>query len=133
MAGTSTIFQIERIDDATVVRLMTDAVDNLNLDEVLNDLKQLVQEQRPRKLLLNLSDVQYFHSIALGRLVRLNSLILRQGGQLRLCCLQPTVMQVLVTTQLDRVLETRASEQAALAGWTVDEASTEAETEAHPS
>lgn len=117
MASRTRDFTVEVIRDVTVVRLATDMIDRLNLDEVLQGLRKLVLAEQPRKLLLNLDRVEYFHSIALGRLVVLSKVLEDQGGEMRVCNLRPTTYQVFVTTQLDRFFRTYASERAALEDW----------------
>jgi anti-sigma B factor antagonist len=120
MAVTSPFFDVEQVRDVAVIRLTTDTIDSMNLDQVMRELTELVEAELPKKVLLNLSPIEYFHSLALGRLAALHWKIKRYGGELRLCNLQPAVYQVFVVTQLDRLLDVRSFEQTALRGWVED-------------
>ena len=57
-----------------------------------------------RKILLNLTNVQYIDSSGIGDLVRNYTSLRRQGGDLKLLNPSPTVLDALRITHLDRIL-----------------------------
>jgi anti-sigma B factor antagonist len=67
-----------------------------------------------RKILLNLTNVQYIDSSGIGDLVRNYTSLRRQGGDLKLLNPSPTVLDALRITHLDRILDIREDEQLAV-------------------
>jgi anti-sigma B factor antagonist len=67
-----------------------------------------------RELLVNLKDVSYMDSAALGELVRAYAGITRAGGAIKLLNPQGRVSEVLTVTKLYAVFETFSDEAAAV-------------------
>ena len=67
-----------------------------------------------KRVLLNLSEVDYLDSSGIGELVRTHATIHKSGGQLRFANLTPKVNDLLVATYLHKVLEIHKDEPAAL-------------------
>jgi anti-sigma B factor antagonist len=67
------------------------------------------------KLIIDLADVPYIDSTALGIILRAHATVTRRGGALRLLRVQGHVRELLELTRLSSVLETFDSEAQALA------------------
>ena len=74
--------------------------------------KQLLALADPpgtRFVSLDMSNVEYLTSTVLGHLVGLNRRLLAAGGRLSLENMRPAVKEILRVTQLDQVLDQKAS------------------------
>jgi anti-anti-sigma factor len=106
--------QIEEIGDVTVVRMN---VPRLATDEdtetTFARLYELVENKGHRKLVLDLSAIEYFASAALGKLVTLNRKAHAADARMVLCRPTPPVQRILQLTRLNDVLLTYDSEEEA--------------------
>lgn len=107
--------EVEDIGDVTVVNF-TDKkiIDEQNIQIIGEQLYRLVDELGRSKLLLNLGNVEYLSSAALGKLITLNNKTKNAGGKLVLCNIHPNIYEVFEITKLNRILTIHKDEQAAL-------------------
>jgi len=105
-------FDLEQIDGITVVNLV-----GPKLTPEANEPLYGLVENEGQRLLLDLSNVRFLSSNALGILVSLKKKIDAAGGRLRLCCLEPDLLELLRVTMLDRIFEVFDSRQDALRGF----------------
>ncbi len=108
---------VERADDVTIARLDANMADIVYSKEAMQELSSLLEPRPPKRLLLNLADVEYLHSAVYGHLILLNQKAKAAGCELRLCGLQPVVAQSFGTLKLDRILDVLQDEQSALEDW----------------
>jgi anti-sigma B factor antagonist len=74
--------------------------------------------QKGHKLILvNMADVAYLDSTALGELVAAYSTITRDGGAIKLACCNNWVLQLLKLTRLDSLFEVWDDERGAIASF----------------
>jgi anti-sigma B factor antagonist len=66
------------------------------------------------KVLVNLQHVSHIDSIGIGEIVRAFMLVAQHGGTLRLCRVGPRIREVLVATNLHKVIELFDTEETAL-------------------
>ena len=76
-------------------------------------MRQLVR-QGSVKLILNLQDVSYIDSTALGVIVHAYTSAIRKGGALKLLHVPPRVLQLLVVTRLLSIFDLFDAEAEAL-------------------
>lgn len=69
---------------------------------------------RPRLVVLDLSEMSFVSSLAMGLLVTLHKAVTRQGGQLRLAAVQPLVAAAFARVRLLELLEVCDSVASAL-------------------
>ena len=86
-------------------------------DEALKDKINSLTLQNRRQILLNLEGVPYIDSAGLGEVVRTDTTVSRQGGQLKLVNLTKRITDLLSITKLLTVFETFDSEADALASF----------------
>ena len=107
--------EVEQIGDVTVVNFVDRKIlDEQNIQVIGEQLFGLVDDQGHKKVLLNLSNVEYLSSAALGKLINLKKKVGAVKGKLKLCCIHPDLLEVFRITRLDQVFEIYADEQAAL-------------------
>jgi len=108
----------EVVDGVTVVSIespqIIDDLDNLALQEVRAGLYSLVAEGGARRLLVNLSKVEYASTEFYASLVVLKKRIEAAGGSIKFCCLQADVAEILKIMGLNRVFLIYPDEQSAL-------------------
>lgn len=86
------------------------------VDPVSQAIAELIDAGTARNVVINLNRVRYLSSSALGMLVRTHKQMTGRGKTLRLCGLNAELQDNFQTTQLDRLLDIRDNEEAALAG-----------------
>jgi anti-anti-sigma factor len=75
------------------------------------------QAAAERKLLLNFQRISFMSSAMIGQIVKLNKQCKADGIALKLCSIDPTIMEVFKITRLDKLLDIRKTEADALAAF----------------
>ena len=81
---------------------------------ILGQVIRELAEKGQKRILLNLKDVKYIDSSGVGDLVRSVTSLRRQGGDLKLLSPALMVLEVLRITRLDRMLDIKDDESAAV-------------------
>ncbi len=96
---------LDLVEGVTVVRIRGDRrLSESDFLEIGDALLVLIDDPGHRRLVLDFELVPFISSATLGKLVSLNKALTRRGGRLRLCGLQPVLLEVLRITRLDSVL-----------------------------
>jgi len=74
--------------------------DEDNLELMGEELFRLVEKDQQRRIVLNLSMVEFVTSSVLGKWITLHRKVARQSGSLVLCSLQPNVREILEASRL---------------------------------
>ena len=90
-------------------------LDEMNIMQIGDDLNGLVAESETPRLVIDFSQVEHMSSSALGMLITLHKRIREKDGQLRLCCIQPSIYEVFVITRLNEIFQICRNRQEALA------------------
>ena len=107
--------QVEQVDDVAVVRFVhCRTLDESAAQSVGQELADLVDRAGHRKVLLDMSDVGFLTSTALGKLVVLHKKLKSVGGELKICGLQSPIESIFQITRLNRLFEIHPDESAAL-------------------
>ncbi|MEJ7639645.1 MAG: STAS domain-containing protein [Singulisphaera sp.] len=104
-------FHLEIIDGVTVVRLNGPKL----VIDASGPLSGLVEEGGHRKLLLDFAAVRFLSSAALGVLMGLRQRVEAAGGELRLCRLDPSLLELFRLTRLEELFENYDDERDAIA------------------
>jgi stage II sporulation protein AA (anti-sigma F factor antagonist) len=101
--------QVREVDETTVVRFTGQGVllDETATQALGEELVPLVEQRRPRTLLLDFENVAFLSSTTLGLLLVLRKALLARGGRLVLCHLAPQVYEVFEATRLLTLFEVR--------------------------
>ena len=113
-SGSSVVPSIRRAGDAVIASLRGD-IDLHNSPQVRTALLKFVDDNKPKKLVLNLGEVPYMDSSAIAVLVEALQKMRKTGGKVFLTNLQPRVKGLLEIARLDSIFSVAATEQDALA------------------
>jgi anti-sigma B factor antagonist len=113
MAGSR--LKIEQVGDVAVVRFSDcRTLDESSSHAVGQELNDLVEKDGHRKVLLDMSDVAFLTSTALGKLVILHKKMKVAGGQLKICSLQGPIESIFHITHLNHLFDIYPDEASAL-------------------
>jgi anti-sigma B factor antagonist len=101
--------EIQLIGDVVVIRCRGRIVLGKEADVLQAELNK--QTELRKKVVLNLAETDYLDSRGLGTLVRALSVLRAKGGELKLCELHPSVLEVLQVTNLLKVFAPYQSEK----------------------
>ncbi len=85
-------------------------------DELRDDIKKL-SEQGNLKLVIDLGEVSYLNSSALGVLIAAHANYTKRGGQVKLCQLNKNLENLFVITKLSLIFDAYPSQVEAIAGF----------------
>lgn len=106
MANQAPKIVVSRDGEVTIVELLDEEIlEEVTINLVSDSLFSVVMENPGLKLLLCFSRVKHFSSSALGMLIRLNKRVEENGGQLKLCRIQPALYEIFVITKLNKLFD----------------------------
>ena len=105
---------VRREGDAVVASVKGE-IDLHNSPQVRGQLLKFLEEQKPKKLVLNLGGVPYMDSSAIAVLVEALQKMRKAGGKIYLTDLQPRVKGLLEIARLDSIFVISKDEAEALA------------------
>ncbi len=112
MAGS--LFQLHQVQGACVVQVLPSRLaQEPPVEELFERLERLIREESAR-VVLDLGQVEFLSSFALGKLVVLQRRAQQQGGWLRLARLRPQLQELFRITMLDQLFEAFPQVQEAL-------------------
>jgi len=101
--------------DANIIELsLPIQLDHHEFDKLIEDLEEAMAKTSGDKWIIDLSQVEYTGSAALGLLVNIRQKIKERGGNLVLCGVAPRVSEVLHACSLDRLFKIVSNRAAAL-------------------
>jgi len=112
-SGSSVVPSIRRAGDAVIASLRGD-IDLHNSPQVRTALLKFVEDNKPKKLVLNLGEVPYMDSSAIAVLVEALQKMRKTGGKVFLTNLQPRVKGLLEIARLDSIFVICTDEAEAL-------------------
>jgi anti-sigma B factor antagonist len=106
---------IDETGDCTVVNFRQPRISGVwETERLSQELYQLVEKEHRTSLVLDFSSVEFLSSQVFGTLVGLNGKVKARNGFLRLCNIQPKVLEVLLTCKLDQLFDIRPDLPSAL-------------------
>lgn len=121
------MFDHERVqlDEGIVVGVVRFRQPHVAATAAIEDMDQalyaLVEGEGSPRLVLDFSEVEFFSSAALGKLISLLSRVRARQGTLVLCGIRPALLDVFHTCHLDRIFQIRSNLGDALAAWSRSE------------
>jgi anti-sigma B factor antagonist len=98
------VMEVETRDGVMVVRFGTATIDaSEGFEKIAKDLRQLVGEQKPAKMVVDFGRVVFFSSHMLGLLVDIWRRLKDCGGLLVISGINPNLNRVFRITNLDKV------------------------------
>jgi anti-sigma B factor antagonist len=108
MSASPSRIEVLEVGDVTIVRFVdTELADQGVIQDAGVELYRLVENQRGRRLLLDLGTLDYVASMALGKLIVLNKKAANGGGKLVLCNMNSSVREAFNLAKLDRLFDIR--------------------------
>jgi len=115
MAEINPKIAVEYIDSAAVVTLTDQKIlEEIEIHALENSIIPLVEKKQGINLVLDFSNVEFLSSSALGLLIRVSKKIYESNGQLRLCAISDSIMQIFRITRLDKIFKILPDPQQAL-------------------
>ena len=100
---------------ATIVQLAERKIlDEISITKIGEQINELIAGDEQPKLVVDFANVAHMSSSALGMLITLHKRIREKNGQLRLCCIQPSIYEIFVITRLNEIFQICQSRQEAL-------------------
>ncbi len=94
--------KIEKQIGGTILHLSGKFIGGEETDELKKELNELA-EQGEKKLIINLSDVTYLNSTALGILIASHTNFTKREGKITLCNVSKSIENIFVITKLSLV------------------------------
>ena len=108
---------IEEVGDVTVAKFVDKKIlDEGNIQIIGNQLFSLIEEDGRQKIVMDLSNVEYLSSAALGKLITMDKKVKAAKGKLRLCAIRPDIYEVFAITKLNKLFDMKDNLEAALQG-----------------
>lgn len=111
----SQLIPVARSEGETIVASVVGDIDLRNSPNLREVLLELVHQQKPKKVILNLEKVPYMDSSAIAALVESLQRLRKAGGRMFLTNLQPRVKGLLEIARLDSIFGIVKDEAEALA------------------
>jgi anti-sigma B factor antagonist len=91
----------------------------VNINQIAEELSDIVEKKNYTRLLLNLTNVEYLSSAVLAKLIGLHKRLKELRGELRVCSVRDSIMEVFRITKLDKVFDIQRTEEEGLARFKV--------------
>ena len=115
MPQDNTRLMVSTEQDVTVVQFSDRKIlDEMNIMEIGRQINDLLGQDEAPRLVLDFANVAHMSSSALGMLITLHKRIRQRNGELRLCCIQPSIYEIFVITRLNDIFPICQSWQEAL-------------------
>lgn len=109
---------VERQDVVMVTFNNVKILDESVIRQIGGEFEKLTTEAAgERKLLLNFDRVTFMSSAMIGQIMKLYKQSKADGIALKLCSIEPTILEVFKITRLDKLLDIRKTEADALAAF----------------
>lgn len=92
-------------------------LDEAVINEVGTELRKLVDQHQGGKLLIDFNNVTFMSSAMIGKVVFLEKECRAKGVDLRLCSINPMIMEAITMLNLDKLLEIYGTVGEALAAY----------------
>ena len=104
MSETYNTIILEKQGDVSIIRFKeSDILDQINIQEIGDEMNKIVDSSPGIKLVVDFRGVEYLSSTALGKLITLKRKVDSQNGELRLCDIKETILEVFSITKLDTI------------------------------
>lgn len=109
-------FSVQESDDITVTQLTdSDLFDSALVSELQDVLFELIELEKPTKVIIDFSEVRHCSSAVISHLLHIKQRIVGAGGELKLCGQSELVRDVFRVLSLDKkVFEVHDSRTAAI-------------------
>ena len=107
--------EIKKLEDIAVVVFNTTSIaDVAGIEKVSAQIKQFIADNRPKKMVIDFTQVKFFTSQVLGLLLDLWRKLQASGGEVVISGINPQLHRVFKITNLDKIFRFFPDEQTAL-------------------
>ena len=89
----------------TIISLDAAAISTSGIDPIAQALREIIDQQHPKKVAIDFSRVRFLSSMMLGLLVDTWRRMKEYGGRIQICGIDPQLMRVFRITHLDKIFE----------------------------
>jgi len=115
MSDTFKTIILEKKDDVSIIRFKeSDILDQINIQEIGDEMNGIVEATPGIKLVVDFKGVEYLSSTALGKLITLKRKVDSQSGELRMCNIKESILEVFAITKLDTIFTIKPTLQEAV-------------------
>ena len=113
--GEASMLNIARHDDVAVVTFRTSRIlDQSNVQQLGEEFDSLITKFAMKKIVLNFENIHYMSSAVMGKLVSLHKQLEAGGGQMRLCCISPSIYEIFKIMRFHKLFAITDSEDKAV-------------------
>ena len=106
---------IEYVDKATIISFTDEKIlEEKDIKVLRESIMSIVGQAERIKLILDFGNVRFLSSAVLGLLIRLSKRIYEQGGQLKLCNINPKIFEVFKITRLTTTFDIHKDVESAI-------------------
>lgn len=110
---TENVYKLRHVYDVAIIELLNEVDSGVSL-KILIELSEGLMEKGKNKLIMNLNNVTFIDSSAVGWLIRLKKQTNQAGGDLKLLSPPEFILRLLSVLHLEKLLDIYNSEQEAL-------------------
>jgi anti-sigma B factor antagonist len=106
---------VEYTQNAAVATLADEKIlEQADIDALEASFMPLVEQKNGINLVISFGNVKFLTSAALGLLIRVSKKVYESDGQMKLCCVDPKILEIFKITRLDKVFDIHEDTQQAL-------------------
>ena len=113
MAEGSTELHVKHDGDVTVVAVMAKHIPVEFSDEFEAGVLDAIQGDPVPRVVLDFEFVDFISSVILGKLIKLNGILLDRGGAFNVCCLSPKIAVIFKMMRLHKLIGTHKTREQA--------------------
>jgi len=109
------MLKIGKQNDVGVVTFATSRIlDQSNVQQLGEELDELLDKHKLRKMVLNFGNISYMSSAVMGKLVSLHKKVKAVGGQVKLCGIASSIFEIFQIMRFDKLFDICESEDEAV-------------------
>jgi anti-sigma B factor antagonist len=98
----------QRMENGLIITVMAkELLEDAEITELENAIIRLLGQGAAMNIVLSFENVKFLSSAVLRVLIKVNTAVGQQKGKLRLCNIDPKIMEVFKITRLDKVFNIR--------------------------
>lgn len=106
---------VEYAENAVILTLTDERIlEEGDITSLEQAIMPVVAQEDAKNIVLDFSNVKFLTSAALGLLIRISKRTNEAGGELKLCSIDPKILEIFKITRLDRIFGIYGNRQQAL-------------------
>ena len=106
MASIEPKISVEYTENAAIVAFTNEKIlEEKDIQSLQKSIMSVIEQSERINLILDFCNVQFLSSAVLGLLIRISKKVYEQGGQLRLCNINPRIYDIFKITRLTKIFD----------------------------